>query len=767
MRFQDLPGTASSFLSASQAKLVKMDNLSPFRQEAARGHRESKACRLKFWKRDQINLAEAERSLDRLDTLYPAEGERRALGMARAASQPPSTRLAVLQHSLGVLANGVTADLVGLAGVALALRDLAGPSTAPPLAAQLPDTGLLGRVAPDSDWLLRHAAQPAPTTPAEWAATLKDAPAGSVRIALDALGDPTFNQALDGLQLSPAVREKLDRHTLESLGQKDSLIRFLASEESLPPGDGCKLGDFLLRSASDQPATRLAAGFDQAPDEVRAIALRAAARQLDQPFSVQQAVQDLAAVPAREVARVLHQVEPSAQLGLLTRVSDEKAVATGLTALELKPAALLDKLRPMLAPAETISLVDRSRPFLAAVLATPWSQADDQARVAVAGWRAFERSPSVAGAALAMARATPDLNQRLYLCRGALKALQHPAANKLESLTRLGGPNADWSQTALAMAALTEVDRLGEPRPGAVLAVISQAAATWAGPAWRTSLEDFLQKDPDLGPAARAAGSLEGLHRVLDDSILQAAAAGHAPSAVKDTGDAVLVGGVRVEKKNPGQGIELELSPSELSAPARALDLGPPPQPGTKVEARWKEAYKSGVAVVYNPTRGIFEEHEGYKSGVAGVYSPGTGRVEFREAYKSGVAGVYNVQSGQTEWYEAYKSGVAGVYVGDRVVFQESYKGCVAGILEPGASQPEFREAYKSGVAAVLNPTTGKAEWSEGYKSGVAGLYNPEKGAVEFRESYKSGLAAASSDPERPTLVWHSFPYWEDEDPYD
>lgn len=759
---------SASFLSATPAKLVKMENLSPFRQEAARGHRESKACRLKFWKRDEINLAEAERSLDRLDTLGPGEGERRVLGMARAASQPPATRLAVLQHSLGVLANGVTADLVGLAGVALALRELAGPSTAPPLAAQLPDTGLLGRVAPDPDWLLRHAAQSAPTTPAEWAATLKDAPAGSVRIALDSLGDPAFNQALDGLQLSPSVREKLDRHTLASLGQKDSLIRFLATEESLPPGDGCKLGDFLLQSANDQPATRLAAGFDQAPDQVRAIALRAAARQLDQPFSVQQAVQDLAAVPAREVARVLHQVEPSPQLGLLTRISDEKAVATGLTALELEPPALLEKLRPMLAPAETISLVDRSRPFLAAVLATPWSQADDQARVAVAGWKAFERSPSVAGAALAMARATPDLNQRLYLCRGALKALQHPAADKLESLTRLGGPNADWSQTALAMAALTEVDRLGEPRPGAVLAVISQAAASWAGPAWRTTLEQFLHKDPDLGPVARAAGSLEGLHRVLDDSILQAAAAGHAPSAVKDTGDAVLVGGVRVEKKNPGQGIELQLTASQTTQPsAPVLDLGPPPQPGTKVEARWKEAYKSGVAVVYNPTSGIFEEHEAYKSGVGGVYSPQTGQVEFREAYKSGVAGVYNIQSGQTEWHEAYKSGVAGLYVGDKVVFQESYKGCVAGILEPGASQPEFREAYKSGIAAVLNPTTGKAEWSESYKSGVAGLYDPETGAVEFRESYKSGLAAASSDPERPTLVSHSFPYWEDEDPYD
>ncbi|GMU51523.1 MAG: hypothetical protein AMXMBFR33_06690 [Candidatus Xenobia bacterium] len=749
-----------------------MDNLSPFRQEAARGHRESQACRLKFWKRDQINLAEAERSLDTLDTLGPDEGERRVLGMARAAAQPPTTRLKVLQHSLGVLAHGVSADLVGLAGVGLALRDLAGPTTAAPLAAQLPDSGLLGRVAPGPDWLLAKAARPMPTTASEWAATLADAPARSVRIALEELGDPAFSQALDQLKLSPQVREQLDRQTLKSLDlpltPPQRVARFLDINE-LPPSQACQLGDFMLAGSEDQPVKRLALGFQEAPDEQRAIALRAAARQLDQPFEVKKAVQDLQGAPPREVARVLATIEPSPQLSLLTRVSDEKAVAEGLGALDLRPSALLEKLRPLLAPSETMALVDRSHDFLAAVLATPWSQAEDQARVAVAGWQAFDRSPSLAGAALSMARATPDLNQRRYLCRGALKAMQHPVADKLEAMTRLSGPNADWSQTALAMAALAEIDRRGgEPRPGALLAVVSQAAASWAGPAWRGQLEQFLQQDPDLGPVARSVGSLESLHLVLEDRLLGSAVSAPAPAAVRDTGQAVLVGGVRLEKKSPTEGIELDLTPSARALPqVQALDLGPPPTPGTKIEARWKEGYKSGVVVIYNPTSGVFEEHESYKSGVAGVYNPKSGQVEFRESYKSGVAGVYNVQSGQTEWHEAYKSGVAGVYVDDKVVFRESYKGCVAGILEPGASQPEFREAYKSGIAAVLNPATGKAEWSESYKSGVAGLYDPARGAVDFRESYKSGLAVASSDPERPTLVSHSFPYWEDEDPYD
>ncbi len=749
-----------------------MDKLSPFRQEAARGHRESQAWRLRFWKRDQIDLARAELCLDRLDALQPGDGERRVLAMARAAAQPPATRLEVLQHSLGVLAHGVTADLVGLAGVGLALRDLAGPTAAASLAAQLPDSGLLGRLSPEPDWLLRKAARPMPTTASEWAATLADAPARSVRIALEELGDPTFSQALDRLKLSPQVREQLDRQTLESLDQPltrpQRIARFLDTSE-IDPAEACRLGDFMLAGAEEQPAKHLARGFDQASDEQRAIALRAAARQLDQPFEIEKAVRDLQGVPPREVARVLASVKPSPQLSLLTRVSDDRAVAEGLGALDLRPPAMLDKLRPLLAPSETMALVDHSQPFLAALLATPWSQDEDQARVAVAGWQAFDRSPGLAGAALAMARATSDLNQRRYLCRGALKAMQHPVADKLEAMTHLAGPNAEWSQTALAMAALSEIDRRGgEPRPGALLAVVSQVAASWAGPVWRSQLEQFLQQDPELGPVARSVGSLESLHLVLEDQLLGSAVSPPTPAAVGETGQAVLVGGVRLEKKSPIEGAGPELTPSDSTPPvAQALDLGPPPTPGTRIETRWKEGYKSGVVVIYNPTSGVFEEREAYKSGVAGVYNPRSGLVELRESYKSGVAGVYNVKSGQTEWREAYKSGVAGVYAGDQVVFRESYKGCVAGILEPGAGQPEFREAYKSGIAAVLNPATGSVEWSEGYKSGVAGLYDPARGAVEFRESYKSGLAAASSDPERPTLMAYSFPYWEDEDPYD
>lgn len=169
---------------------------------------------------------------------------------------------------------------------------------------------------------------------------------------------------------------------------------------------------------------------------------------------------------------------------------------------------------------------------------------------------------------------------------------------------------------------------------------------------------------------------------------------------------------------------------------AKALALRAAP-----VEPR--EAYKSGIAVVFNPESGQAEWRQTYKSGVAGVWNPQTRAVEWREAYKSGVAGVWNPDARVVEWHEAYKSGVAGVWnpVSRKVEWRESYGGGVAGVWNPDARRVEWRESYKSGVAGVWNPSTRQVDWSESYKSGVVGWFDAARGQSEFRDTYKSGIA--------------------------
>ena len=157
----------------------------------------------------------------------------------------------------------------------------------------------------------------------------------------------------------------------------------------------------------------------------------------------------------------------------------------------------------------------------------------------------------------------------------------------------------------------------------------------------------------------------------------------------------------------------------------------------------WREAYKSGICAVYNPSTGELEWREEYKSGVAGVYNPLTQTVEWKVAYKSGIAGVFNPKTGEIEWQEAYKSGIFGVYnpITEEVEWMESRKSGVYGVFNPVTQDVEFRETKKAGVSGVFNPDKRSVEWYEAdKKSNVSGVFNPVTREVEWRQAYKSGV---------------------------
>lgn len=153
-----------------------------------------------------------------------------------------------------------------------------------------------------------------------------------------------------------------------------------------------------------------------------------------------------------------------------------------------------------------------------------------------------------------------------------------------------------------------------------------------------------------------------------------------------------------------------------------------------KVQVHWQDSYKDGVAVIYNPATGTFQDHTSYKDGVAGGYHPRTGQVTFESSYKDGVGMVYLPESASFRVETSYKDGVAG-------------------LRNPVTGEVTFKSSYKDGVAAAANPYSGEEKWETSYKSGVAGYYDLGREAFEFRDSYKSGIAVATNDPGHPSLT--------------
>lgn len=525
--------------------------------------------------------------------------------------------------------------------------------------------------------------------------------------------------------VSPQVREQLGQvGKLSPEGRAALALSALTSQEPaewlgktpLSDQDTVILGQWTLGRSPAQAATRMAL------EEPHPAVYRAAAAQLDQPFSAAQAARNLVDhLPPLRVVEILLAAEPCPALDVLSKVKDPEVVKLGLLHLD-SPVTLLEHLSPLLPPAQVIALVSSDDPLLEAVRSRPWPQEDNQAAVVLAGCRALEgdapAEPSrrIAGMALKMARATPDINEKLWLARAALKAMDHPAAAPLLELTTLQGPNSRWSQAAIALGALRclSEDRSGGLRP--VLETVSLASQTWAGPEWRDQLQQALEGFPGkLGALARGSGGLEKLSILLDDPILSAVSQEKPGVAIEETATHLVVAGVRLGKKNAGPAATKPRAaePAAGAAPITtrpALEVGAPPEPGEKVRVESKTSYQNGIGVVFNPISGTFEEKTSYKNGVAGVFHPETGQVEWQTSYKNGVGAAFNPASDQVEWKTSYQNGIAGVY----------------------------------------DPTAGRIEWKTSYKNGVAGLYQPASRTIRWETSYMNGAALATNDPEYP-----------------
>ncbi len=550
---------------------------------------------------------------------------------------------------------------------------------------------------------------------------------GALLAKIHPLLPPSESEALARQLATPAMLEFLDQ-VPELEGRANLALLTLSTAEQTHPKraaellgttplsdeDTVRLGQWMLAQSSAQAVTRLVGA------EPQAAVYRAAAAQLDQPFSAARAARDLSEhLPPERLVAALSAAEPSPTLTVLGKVSDPEVLRVGLRHLE-DPITLLESLSPLLPPAEVVALVSSDDPLLEAVRSQPWPQAANQAAVVLAGCRALEQAPAdpvrrTAQVALMMARATPDINEKLWLARAGLKAMDHPAAPILLQLTTVAGPNATWSQAALALGALRclTAERSSGLRP--VLETVSLAARSWAGPDWRVNLHRALEQTPGkLGAVVRGSGDLDRLAMLLDDPILSAVSEDRPVAAIAETPTHLVVAGVRVGKRNAGLVQARAAEPSQTAPVAPrttpVLELGPPPEPGEQVRVERKTSYMNGIAVVYNPISGEFEEKTSYKNGVGGLFVPETGKVEWQTSYQNGVGAAFNPATNQVEWRTSYQNGVAGVY----------------------------------------DPTQDKVEWRTSYKNGVAGLYQPATRCIRWETSYKNGIALATNDPEYP-----------------
>lgn len=724
----------------------------PIPPEAARGLEQSDRWRWKFWKRTELNLGEAERCLDRLDRMQPDPGQQAVLAMARAAAPPqanPAHRLAVLREAMQTLTEEVSSQLCPLAGVALSLRDRSDPAcpVAPGLAACLPPSGLLGEVAPDPAWLLEHAARPYPQNATQWAASLEETPPESVRKALEGLApEPVQAFLREARALGLESQPQLERETLASfdqaLGAPQRAASFLTGQR--PDEDVLKLGAWLAGKATPQPLCRLARELDH-PEAYRTLA-----RHLDQPEWMTPAITELSPhLPPRQLTRCLSQLAPEqSTLAWMTGIPQDEASRAALQAYSQgersRPALLLAMPLPA---ADKLDLVDSGQPLLQALKAQAWPDADSQARAVAVGWQQLEAAPSqLARAGLAMARSTRDINEKLFLARATLQAL---GAEELVALTRVEGPNQEWSQAALALAALRKLDQGAVPGTQLELELVREASESWAGPPWRKALLEHLSaKEPMFAPLA---ADPDRLYALSNDRLLASVVSGVDPGSVTETEEAVILGGVRVSKRGvesaPGAPVAVEVEATAAAPPAWSLDN--PPQPGQQVEVTWFERLHRGVGAAYNPLTGEVVHHERLNRGVAAVFNPRTGEVKIEEGqlYR-GVAGCFDPVRGEV--HLSHASGRLRT---------------VAAVFDPAAREVVEKTSNRNyGLALAYNPATGSVEEKSGRHRGYGAVFLAETGELDWHERRARGVVGVSNDPEYPTLAGASYGPYEDDD---
>lgn len=725
----------------------------PIPHEAARGLEQSGSWRWKFWKRTELNLAEAEHCLDRLDRMQPDPGQQAVLAMARAAAPPQANqahRLAVMRQAMQTLTEEVSSQLCPLAGVALALRERSDPACPvdPGLAACLPSSGLLGEVAPDPGWLLEHAAQPYPQSASQWSNALTGTPPESVQKALDRLApEPVQAFLREARSLGLESQAQLEQETLASYDQTltapQRAASFLGGEHR--DEDVLKLGAWLAGRATPQPLSRLARELDH-PEAYRTLA-----RHLDQPEWLSPAITELSPqVPPRQLTRCLSELSPEeSTLAWMTGIPRDEASRAALEAFaqgeRSRPALLLSL---PLAPSEKLALVDTDQPLFLALKAQTWPDEVSQARALVVGWKALEAEPSnLAGAGLAMARSTPDINEKLFLARATLQAL---GADELVALTRVEGPNQEWSQAALALAALRKLEQGAVPGAELQLGLVREASESWAGPPWRKAILEHLASQNPL--FATLAADPDKLYLLSTDRLLGSVLSGVEPGSVAESEQAVIVGGVRVAKRG------VEAAPSQMMAveasagspePVTVWQLEEPPRPGKKVEVTWFERLHRGVGAAYNPLTGEVVHHERLNRGVAAVFDPVQGEVRIEEGQRyRGVAGCFDPTRGEV--HIAHAAGRLRT---------------IAAAFDPVNRQVVERESNRNyGLALAVHPGTGKLEDKSGRQRGFGAVYHPDTGELEWHERRTRGVVGVSNDPEAPTLAGASYAPYEDDD---
>lgn len=403
-----------------------------------------------------------------------------------------------------------------------------------------------------------------------------------------------------------------------------------------------------------------------------------------------------------------------------------------------------------LEPAEALALVDSPQPLLKALAAQTWTDAAAQARAVAAGWKVLEENPGdLARAGLAMARSTPDINQKLFLARAALLAM---GAHDLVALTRVEGPNQEWSQAALSLAALRHLEKGAAPGPQLTLDLLREACESWAAPPWRQALFEHLTGDAALGPLARMLlADPDRLTLLSADRLLASAVAPPGPAGVAETDRAVIVGGVRVTKRgtesSPGSPVAVD---NVAHAGAEVdLPLDPPPVPGRRVEVTWLEKRHRGVGAAYNPLTGQIESRDRLNRGMAAVFNPRQGEVVFQEGglYR-GVGGCYDPVRGGVHFSAA-----------------TSRLRTVAVVFDPVTRTVVERPGNRNeGVAGAFEPSTGRVEFKSGRQRGFGAVVDPVTGQLVWHERRERGVVGVCNDPEYPTLAGASYAPHEEND---
>lgn len=755
------------------------------RAEIARANRVSRRFVWKFWKAREIHTRESLEALDRIERAAGQESNQQvaqALAQTRTGNQAdPTHQLEVLRVSFEALEAGLGNGVCGLAGYALRLTRAA-EATGPALV----EANRQLQPGWESDFLGSLKGLPAEQVLTELASEQAWTLPRAARVAEQYRGDQTIaqlrklepNQAFQAYDALADVewQSELDAHLVHQLAQGKPYEPLAFARdffESRPDDQRKKVAEWALGHSqgawqSFWPKARPAAvGVLEKVYAGEAFgvetALAAVSGQLEEHPELLASVREVAVAGRRtdwvEAFDHLQRLSPPLQKAgvehLLGKGRD--GLERALIAAAAPGPALLGVARSLLATTPE----SRLKSFLVGLGQLPFEGDEGRSLAQARGARILsEESPvdearQMALLACRSCDATPLVGEKFTILQQGLAQLHRDlpegwgkqAAELVWDLSHLeAAGNQLWLRTSAAHHGLRLLAR-GLPANEGEFATFGRelAQAQWMVPAWRQPVESLVRKglaassDPLVQAKLTDAGaSLVEIERILTSLPFQ--------TRVDTPGLELEVNQSYIEVG--GQEIAIEEAPraTELVLPAagrRELQPGVALQPDfeytaaereQRVQTRWNESYKSGLAIVFNPASGQFDSHESYKEGVAGGYDPTSGETKFESSYKDGVGMVYHPETASFETRTSYKSGMAG-------------------LRNPVTAEVTFKESYKSGLAGAANPYSGEEKWAESYKSGVAGYWDPAREEFEFRESYKSGLATATNDPAAPTLT--------------